>query len=155
METEGPRQKYRCRGKHHPSSPHTANPHGVLVKKRKTVLSWLLPGSFEDVHADISKTRQKGTGAWLLDALEDLQWEQGNVLLVWGHGIGEYNTLSYSLHNTSTSTDISPAGAGKTFLRYDLYSLPSPAAFPRLTEPLPAPVSSIISDSKRPVRTTA
>lgn len=95
METEGPRQEYRCRGKLHPSPPHTANlpRRSTLVKKRKTVLSWLLPGSFEDIHADISKTRQKGTGAWLLDALEDLRWEQGNVLLVWGHGIGEYKII--------------------------------------------------------------
>lgn len=59
-----------------------------LVKKRKIILSWLLPGSFEDIHADISKTRQQGTGTWLIEALGGLGWEDGKVLLVWGHGIG-------------------------------------------------------------------
>lgn len=66
------------------------------MKKRKIILSWLLPGSFEDIHVDISRNRQEGTGTWLLKALQDLGWEQGSVLLIWGHGIGIYNKKSYS-----------------------------------------------------------
>lgn len=89
MAAAGPRQEHRW------GEARAVSPRRRLadlpppVKKRKAVLAWLLPAAFEDIHADISKARQDGTGTWLLEALDGLRWEQGDVLLVWGHGIGE------------------------------------------------------------------
>lgn len=60
-----------------------------LAEKRKAVIEWIYPESFDQKHLEISNKRQKETGTWLLESPEFKGWvtEQQNSRLLWGHGI--------------------------------------------------------------------
>ena len=69
-----------------------------VVDKRQKILEWLSQVKCEDHHAEVVKTRLKGTGAWLLRRQEIRSWlesEESSVL--WLHGKGFIHRTSILL----------------------------------------------------------
>ncbi|KAJ6574262.1 hypothetical protein B0H19DRAFT_1341329, partial [Mycena capillaripes] len=55
--------------------------------ERTQIIDWLSPINFFLRQADISQSRQKGTGEWLLANPHFQQWESGFGKTLWCHGI--------------------------------------------------------------------
>ncbi|KAJ6574297.1 hypothetical protein B0H19DRAFT_985951, partial [Mycena capillaripes] len=55
--------------------------------ERTQIIDWLSPINFFLRQADISQSRQKGTGEWLLADPHFQQWESGSGKTLWCHGI--------------------------------------------------------------------
>ncbi|KAJ7789811.1 hypothetical protein B0H14DRAFT_2535914 [Mycena olivaceomarginata] len=55
--------------------------------KRQTIIEWLSPLNFFLRQQDISKTRQQGTGEWLLDDLKFNSWKSNPRQVLWCSGI--------------------------------------------------------------------
>lgn len=57
------------------------------AKTRIEILDWLSPINFFLRQADISRTRQAGTGEWLLADSRFRKWESGTEGALWCRGI--------------------------------------------------------------------
>ncbi|KAJ7773590.1 hypothetical protein DFH07DRAFT_683650, partial [Mycena maculata] len=67
------------------------------AEKRAEIIDWLSPINFFQRHADISRTRQAGTGRWFLADSRFQSWESGGGAL-WCRGIpGAGKTVLASL----------------------------------------------------------
>lgn len=55
----------------------------------------------------------QGTGQWLLNVLEAMQWKQEASSFIWVHGICKLNFVLTKLH---TNTMVWKAGCGKSIL---------------------------------------
>jgi hypothetical protein len=87
-----------------------------VAAERRKVIEWLSPLNFFLRHADISNTRQRGTGGWLLaDSLFE-EWESGSRMTLWCSGMRAW--LALGIFPTPINRK-SIAGAGKTVLMYD------------------------------------
>ncbi|KAJ7795329.1 ankyrin repeat-containing domain protein [Mycena olivaceomarginata] len=60
--------------------------------KRRTIIEWLSPLNFFLRQQDISKTRQQGTGEWLLDDPKFKSWKSNPGQVLWCSGILEHLT---------------------------------------------------------------
>ncbi|KAJ7302491.1 ankyrin repeat-containing domain protein [Mycena albidolilacea] len=60
--------------------------------KRRTIIEWLSPLNFFLRQQDISKTRQRGTGEWLLDDPKFMGWKSNPGKVLWCPGILEHLT---------------------------------------------------------------
>ncbi|KAJ7718038.1 ankyrin repeat domain-containing protein [Mycena olivaceomarginata] len=60
--------------------------------KRRTIIEWLSPLNFFLRQQDISKTRQQGTGEWLLDDPKFKGWKSNPGQVLWCSGILEHLT---------------------------------------------------------------
>ncbi|KAJ6510468.1 hypothetical protein C8R45DRAFT_389870 [Mycena sanguinolenta] len=56
-------------------------------KKRLAIIEWMSPLNFFLRQQDISKTRQEGTGEWLLDDPKFKDWESNSGQILWCSGI--------------------------------------------------------------------
>ncbi|KAJ6574285.1 hypothetical protein B0H19DRAFT_1341409, partial [Mycena capillaripes] len=63
--------------------------------ERTQIIDWLSPINFFLRQADISQSRQKGTGEWLLADPHFQQWESGSGKTLWCHGIHESMVVSH------------------------------------------------------------
>ncbi|KAJ7159603.1 ankyrin repeat-containing domain protein [Mycena filopes] len=57
------------------------------AEERSRLIEWLSPINFFLRHADVSQTRQAGTGQWLLAHPDFQEWESGSVGTLWCYGI--------------------------------------------------------------------
>ena len=49
----------------------------VQVEKRRKILEWLSPGSFNSRHEELQKSRVKSSGQWFLNSNEYINWVSG------------------------------------------------------------------------------
>ncbi|KAJ7351361.1 ankyrin repeat-containing domain protein [Mycena albidolilacea] len=68
-----------------PGTMHIHN-HGE-AENRDIILNWLSPINLFLRHANISQTREKGTGGWLLEDPVFKKWESGSGSTLWCYGI--------------------------------------------------------------------
>ncbi|KAJ7773597.1 hypothetical protein DFH07DRAFT_683672, partial [Mycena maculata] len=57
------------------------------AKTRTEIIDWLSAINFFQRHADISRTRQEGTGKWFLIDSQFQSWESGSGGSLWCRGI--------------------------------------------------------------------
>ncbi|KAF7297413.1 ANK-REP-REGION domain-containing protein [Mycena indigotica] len=88
-------------------------------KERKTILEWLSPINFLVRHQELSETRQRGTGEWILLHPVFLEWKSTPGKVLWCSGIREsFNAMSAKIRaNIGTAS----AGAGKTVLASKIF----------------------------------
>ncbi|KAJ6566976.1 hypothetical protein B0H19DRAFT_1258148 [Mycena capillaripes] len=82
---EGPSITYGIKTQQVTINHHGIQPHPAL--ERTQIIEWLSPINFFLRHADISRTRQAGTGGWLLENPLFKQWESGSGRTLWCRGI--------------------------------------------------------------------
>ncbi|KAJ7328859.1 ankyrin repeat-containing domain protein [Mycena albidolilacea] len=74
--------------------------------ERAQIIDWLSPLNFFLRQADISRTRQSGTGAWLLDDVCFQEWKSGSGTTLWCRGIpGAGKTVLVSMVVDHLDTD--------------------------------------------------
>ncbi|KAJ7132644.1 ankyrin repeat-containing domain protein [Mycena filopes] len=59
----------------------------MQAEERSRLIEWLSPINFFLRHADVSQTRQAGTGKWLLAHPDFQKWESGSAGTLWCYGI--------------------------------------------------------------------
>ena len=58
-----------------------------LNERRRKILEWLSPNSFEEIHESNFGKRFQGTGQWLLDDSRFISWrDKAQSALLWCHG---------------------------------------------------------------------
>ena len=60
-----------------------------LDEETKRILHWLSPVNFWLKQEDVYKQREPGTGKWLLEHPDFLEWEKGNTEMLWCCGSRE------------------------------------------------------------------
>ncbi|KAJ6536855.1 hypothetical protein B0H19DRAFT_1003798, partial [Mycena capillaripes] len=74
--------------------------------ERTKIIDWLSPINFFLRHADIARTRQPGTGTWLLDDVRFQEWKSGPRTTLWCRGIpGAGKTVLASMVVDHLETD--------------------------------------------------
>lgn len=58
-----------------------------LDKQHQAIVEWLSSLDFASKQADIISRRVRGTGGWLLECQEFLEWRKGTSQIVWCPGI--------------------------------------------------------------------
>jgi hypothetical protein len=58
----------------------------------KTILRWLSPVNYWLKQEDVTKQREVGTGQWLLEDPDFLEWENGNTEMLWCCGSRELHS---------------------------------------------------------------
>ena len=58
-------------------------------EETKSILRWLSPVNFWLKQEDVCKQREAGTGKWLLEHPDFLEWEKGNKEMLWCRGSRE------------------------------------------------------------------
>ncbi|KAF8189196.1 hypothetical protein K438DRAFT_958027 [Mycena galopus ATCC 62051] len=71
----------------HIHSPGSEQQEQINATERKKIIEWLSPINFFLRQADISQSRQQGTGEWLLTDPDFQQWVVGSGKTLWCHGI--------------------------------------------------------------------
>ncbi|KAJ7328902.1 hypothetical protein DFH08DRAFT_709331 [Mycena albidolilacea] len=77
-----------------------------LATERAQIIDWLSPLNFFLRQADIARTRQPGTGAWLLEDVCFQEWKSGSGKTLWCRGIpGAGKTVLVSMVVDHLDTD--------------------------------------------------
>lgn len=86
----------------------------------QALVDWLSPLDFIPMQNELSSRRQQGTGQWLLESKEFLNWCSGANGVLWCSGMRKYFTcLALLFGNWRTFiANNNVAGAGKTTLVY-------------------------------------
>ena len=82
---------------------------------KTAVLSWLSPLQMPRVHQSIVERAQQGSGRWLLNSEQFLDWRSGKERLLWCYGMR--SSLTNFLNGRSMLI-YALAGAGKTIITY-------------------------------------
>ena len=85
-------------------------------EETKSILRWLSPVNFWLKQEDVCKQREAGTGKWLLEHPDFLEWEKGNEVTLWCCGSRELFLFQWSPRVMSDETNKLLAGVGKTVL---------------------------------------
>ncbi|KAF1811583.1 hypothetical protein P152DRAFT_60652 [Eremomyces bilateralis CBS 781.70] len=89
-------------------------------EETQNILHWLSPVNFWLKQADVSSQREPGTGKWLLQHPDFLEWAEGNKEAVWcfgGPGVGK--TILSSAIVEFLENDLPIQGTGLTFVYCD------------------------------------
>ena len=81
-------------------------------EETKSILRWLSPVNFWPKQENVCKQREAGTGQWLLEHPDFLEWEKGNKEMLWCCGSRELCDPRVM----SIETNKLLAGVGKTVL---------------------------------------
>ena len=85
-------------------------------EETKCILRWLSPVNFWLKQEDVCKQREAGTGKWLLEHPDFLEWEKGNKEMLWCCGSRELCLYQWDPRVMSIETNKLSAGVGKTVL---------------------------------------
>ncbi|KAH0536219.1 hypothetical protein FGG08_006886, partial [Glutinoglossum americanum] len=85
-------------------------------KETQSILGWLSSVNFWLKQADVSNQKQTGTGQWLLEHPDFLEWAKGNKETVWCLGSRESCLYQSNPKLYQSKTDQMSAGVGKTVL---------------------------------------
>lgn len=55
-------------------------------ENRRTILEWLSPADARKTQKEVFEMHQAGTGQWLLNRPEFIEWLQGSRCLLWCYG---------------------------------------------------------------------
>lgn len=91
-----------------------------LDQENQAFFDWFSPLDFIPMQNEVSSRRQRGTGQWLLESKEFLNWRSGANGVLWCSGMRKYSTcLALLFGNWRTLiANNNVAGAGKTILVY-------------------------------------
>lgn len=61
--------------------------------ERRDIIDWLSPLNFKLIHSEIFQNREDGTGQWMLESQEFINWRDGRSKTLWCPGIREISLL--------------------------------------------------------------
>ena len=82
----------------------------------RTILGWLSSKNFWLQQADVSSQRQPGTGQWILQRSDFLEWAGGKRNTIWCLGGRKSRPMSQLPAFDYAETNRTLAGVGKTIL---------------------------------------
>lgn len=65
-----------------------------IDENRRSILQWLSPDDVRKTQKEVFEAHQAGTGQWLLQRSEFLEWLEGSQFLLWCYGDRMWTSVS-------------------------------------------------------------